>query len=76
MRDDRKVRVNGRFITLWNTGGWLVPSDVFSPDAYIFYIEQTSDGLKPQAYKLVGRENDEEGDYNKGILKDIAKRIG
>lgn len=77
LRDDRKVRVNGRFITLWNTGGWLVPSDVFSPDAYIFYIEQTSDGLKPQAYKLVGRENDdEEGDYNKGILKDIAKRIG
>lgn len=24
LRPDRKVRVNGRFISLWNTGGWLV----------------------------------------------------
>lgn len=76
LKDDRKIRVNGRFITLWNTGGWLVPSEVFSPDAFVFYIEQTGSGLRPQACKLVGREGDEEGDYDKAILKEIVKRIG
>jgi len=76
LKDDRKIRVNGRFITLWNTGGWIVPSEVFSPDAYIFYIEQTPDGTKPQAYKLVSKEGDAEGDYDKAILKEIVKRIG
>ncbi|MDP2683035.1 MAG: metallophosphoesterase [Deltaproteobacteria bacterium] len=76
LKDDRKVRVNGRFINLWNTGGWLVPSEVFSPDAFIFYIEQTQNGLRPQAYKLVGRERGEVGDYDRAILKEIVKRIG
>jgi len=76
LRDDRKVRVNGRFITLWNTGGWLVPSEVFSPDAYIFYVEETSDGVRPQAYKLAARMGMEEGDYDRAILEEIVERIG
>lgn len=76
LKEDRKIRINGRFINIWNTGGWLVPSEVFSPDAYIFYIEQTQSGLRPQAYKLVGREGGEVGDYDRGILKEIVKRIG
>ena len=75
VRGDRKIRVNGRFITFWNTGGWIVPSEVFSPDAYIFYIEQASDRLKPQTYKLVAKDGDEEGDYKRDILKEIVKRI-
>lgn len=53
-----------------------MPSEVFSPDAHIFYIEQTQNGLRPQAYKLVGKEGGEEGDYDKAILKEIVKRIG
>lgn len=76
LRDDRKVRVKGRFITLWNTGGWLVPSEVFSPDAYIFYIDQSQDSQRPQAYKLVAKEGMEEGDYDRAILKEIVKGIG
>lgn len=76
LRDDRKVRVKGRFITLWNTGGWLVPSEVFSPDAYIFYIDQGQDSQRPQAYKLVAKEGNEEGDYDRAILKEIVKGIG
>lgn len=76
LRDDRKIRVNGRFITLWNTGGWIVPSEVFSPDAYIFYIEQSQNGLKPQAYKLVAKQDGEEGDYNRDMLKEIVKGVG
>lgn len=77
LRDDRKIRLNGRFISLWNTGGWLVPSDIFSPDAYIFYIEQTLNGVKPQAYKLVGKKDiNDEGDYDWNILPEIEKRKG
>lgn len=75
LRDDRKIRVKGSFITLWNTGGWLVPSEVFSPDAYIFYIERTANDLRPQAYKLVAKEGGQEGDYDRTILKEIVKRI-
>lgn len=74
LRDDRKVRINGRFITLWNTGGWLVPSEVFSPDAYIFYIGQASD--VPKMYKLVARVGSEEGDYDRAVLKEIVEGIG
>lgn len=77
LKADRKVRVNGKFISLWNTGGWLVPSKVFSPEAYIFYVKQTQNGLKPDMYKLVGREKPEdEGDYSKEILQKRAKCIG
>jgi hypothetical protein len=77
LKADRKVRVNGKFISLWNTGGWLVPSKVFSPEAYIFYVKQTQNGLKPDMYKLVSKEKPEdEGDYFKEILRERAKCIG
>jgi hypothetical protein len=76
LRDDRKIRLNGRFITLWNTGGWLVPSEIFSPDAYLFYIEQTHNGPIPKAYKLVAKKENEEGDYDRGILGEVVKNIG
>ncbi|HHT9124261.1 MAG TPA: metallophosphoesterase [Candidatus Brocadiia bacterium] len=75
-REDRKFRVNDHFITLWNTGGWLVPSEVFSPDAYVFYIERTQNELKPQAYKFVAKKDSQEGDYNRSILDELVKRIG
>lgn len=72
LKDDRKIRVRGRFINVWNTGGWVVPSKVFSPDAYIFYIEQTEEGFKPFAYKLVAkRDATEEGDYPKEVLDSV-----
>ena len=77
LKSDRKVRVNGKFISLWNTGGWIVPSKVFSPEAYIFYAKQTQNGLKPDMYKLVSQEKPEdEGDYSKYILEKRAKCIG
>jgi len=77
LKADRKVRVNGKFISLWNTGGWLVPSKVFSPEACIFYVKQTQNGLKPDMYKLVSKEKPEdEGDYSKEILRERAKYIG
>jgi hypothetical protein len=77
LRVDRKIRINGRFITVWNTGGWLVPSKVFSPDAYIFYIEQTAKGLEPNAYKLVAKGHPEdEGDYSRSILQERVKHTG
>jgi len=78
LRDDRKVRLNGRFITLWNTGGWIVPSEVFSPDAYIFYIRRSRTGEKPNLYKLVSqrRNSNDEGDYPRIILEKRQKYIG
>ena len=76
LRGDRKVRVNGRFISLWNTGGWLAPSKIFSPDAYIFYLEQSKDKTHPNLYKLVGREKlEDEGDYPKKILRERVRYI-
>ena len=77
LKADRKVRINGKFISLWNTGGWIVPSKVFSPEAYIFYAKQTQSGLKPDMYKLVSQEKPEdEGDYPKEILHERSKHIG
>ncbi len=77
LRADRKIRLNGRFISLWNTGGWLVPSKVYSPDAYIFYIENSPEGMKPDMYKLVSMEKrEDEGDYPKKILRKRALSIG
>jgi len=78
LRDDRKVRLNGRFITLWNTGGWIVPSEVFSPDAYIFYIRRSKTGEKPNLYKLVSQHpnSNDEGDYPRIILEERQKYIG
>jgi UDP-2,3-diacylglucosamine pyrophosphatase LpxH len=76
LEDDRKVRVRGHFINIWNTGGWLVPSNVFSPDAYVFYVERNVGGLIPRAYKLVAREDDEEGDYDRSILEERVKEQG
>ena len=77
LKADRKVRINGKFISLWNTGGWIVPSKVFSPEAYIFYAKQTQSGLKPDMYKLVSQEKPEdEGDYPKKILHERSKHIG
>jgi len=76
LKADRKIRVNGKFITLWNTGAWLVPSKAFSPEAYIFYAKQTENGLKPDMYKLVSQEKQEdEGDYSKNILRERVKHI-
>ncbi len=72
LKDDRKIRVRGKFITVWNTGGWVVPSKVFSPDAFIFYIEQTEKGVKPFAFKLVAkRDETEDGDYPREVLDSI-----
>jgi predicted phosphodiesterase len=69
LKADRKFRMKGPFISVWNTGGWLVPSDRFSPDAYIFYLERTTDGLKPNFYKLVKRYEDPPvGDYDERVL--------
>lgn len=76
LSEDRKIRLNGYFINIWNTGGWLVPSDVFSPDAYLFYVEQTTNGLRTQAFKLVAKEGNEEGDYDREILRERVKEIG
>ena len=77
LKSDRKVRVKGRFISLWNTGGWIVPSEIFSPDACIFYVKQTEHGLKPDMYKLVSQEKPEdEGDYPRNILRERVKHIG
>ena len=77
LKTDRKFRIEGRFINVWNTGGWLVPSEVFSPDAYIFYIENTKDGLRTDAYKLVSqKEPGWEGDYDRKILEERIRHIG
>jgi len=77
LKADRKVRVNGKFITLWNTGWWLVPSKVFSPEAYMFYLEQKQNGVEPNMYKLVSCEKPEdEGDYPKNILRERVRYIG
>lgn len=72
LKGDRKIRVRGRFINVWNTGAWVVPSKVFSPDAYIFYIEQTGRGIRPATYKLVAkRDETEDGDYPRDVLDSI-----
>lgn len=77
IKADRKIRLNGLFISIWNTGGWLVPSKIYSPDAYIFYIENSKEGLQPNMCKLVSREKpEEEGDYHKRILRKRALHIG
>lgn len=78
LKEDRKIRLNERFITLWNTGGWIVPSEVFSPDAYIFYIKRSKTGTKPNLYKLASqRENsNDEGNYPRVILEKRHKQIG
>lgn len=77
VRSDRKIRLNGRFISIWNTGGWLVPSKVYSPDAYIFTIKNSPEGPKPDMYKLVSKgKPGDEGDYPKEILRKRALSIG
>ncbi len=76
LKADRKIRFGGRFITLWNTGGWLVPAEVFSPDAYLFYLEETPAGPRPEAYKLSACAWDEEGDYPREVLGKIVRGIG
>ena len=76
LKSDRKVRVNGKFISLWNTGGWIVPSEIFSPYSCIFYVKQTQYGLKPDLYNLVSQEKPEyEGNYPKNILRERVKHI-
>lgn len=75
LRADRKFRVHRHFITIWNTGGWIVPSKIFSPDAYIFFIERDGDTLRPEMYKLVARRYPtDEGDYDRKILVERAWR--
>jgi len=77
LRVDRKFRMGGPFISVWNTGGWLVPSQVFSPEAYIFYIEATASGLKPDLYKMVRRYGSPAvGDYCESLLKRRSKQTG
>lgn len=78
VKEDRKIRLNGRFVTLWNTGGWIVPSEVFSPDACIFYIKRSERGEVPHLYKLVSRRPDsnDEGDYPRAVLERRHKEIG
>lgn len=72
LKDDRKIRIKGSFISIWNTGGWIVPSRTFSPDACIFYIERNKDRLVPNMYKLVKVVKSDGkppvGDYDKRIL--------
>jgi hypothetical protein len=69
LKDDRKIRAKGPFISVWNTGGWVVPSKIFSPDACIFYIERKADRLVPNIYKLVKLNGDPPvGNYEKKIL--------
>jgi len=78
LKEDRKIRLNGRFTTLWNTGGWIVPSEVFSPDAYMFYIKRSRTGEKPGLYKLASQRPDsnDEGDYLRAVLEERHKQIG
>lgn len=78
LKEDRKIRLNGKFITLWNTGGWIVPSEIFSPDAYIFFIKQSKTGTKPNLYKLASRRenSNDEGDYPRAILEKRHRQIG
>jgi len=84
LRDDRMFRINGRFISVWNTGGWIVPADIWSPDAYIFFIEeiQNTDSdqpkLQPKAIKVVAKpkSGEGEGDYEHEILTYRAEQIG
>jgi len=76
------VRLNGYFITLWNIGGWIVPSDVFSPDAYVMYLteEQTrySRKLIPDVFKIVAKpeKGPGDGDYDRKILKKRLAMVG
>ena len=77
LKADRKFRIDGQFINVWNTGGWLVPTEIFSPDAYIFFIENTEDGLRTDAYKLVSQKDPSwVGDYDRKILEERVKHIG
>jgi hypothetical protein len=78
LKADRKFRIKGKFITVWNTGGWLVPSQVFSPDTYIFYIENKEDkGMITDSYKLASKKYTTwEGDYYRKILYEVYNRIG
>ncbi|MGB9596331.1 MAG: metallophosphoesterase [Candidatus Poribacteria bacterium] len=85
LRDDRTLRIQGRFITVWNTGGWIVPTDIWSPDAYIFYIEERNENGKisliPNSFKIVAFPEDTyypnaEGDYDRSILYKRLSVIG
>jgi len=77
LKADRRFRMGGPFITVWNTGGWLVPSKVFSPEAYLFYIENTGSDLKPDFYKMVRRSGyPAVGDYPASLLKKRLEQAG
>lgn len=70
----RRFRMNGPFISVWNTGGWLVPSEVFSPNAYVFYVERNADRLEPGVYKMVRIHGAiPVGDYDERLL---SERLG
>jgi len=76
LKEDKKIRVKGSFISIWNTGGWIVPSKVFSPDAFIFYIQQDKDPWEANMYKLVKYDWPSlEGDYDKNLLTYRANTI-
>lgn len=80
-KTDSKIRINGYFINLWNTGGWIVPSKLYSPDAYIFYVKEDEAQRKaiPDMVKMVAKPKageDGYGDYNRELLSERLKRIG
>jgi len=71
LKEDRRFRMNGPFISVWNTGGWLVPSEVFSPNSYLFYVERESGRLKPKVYKMVRIHGQiPVGDYDERLLSE------
>lgn len=73
LKEDRFCRVAGKFISIWNTGCWLVPYEKWSPDAIIICY-QLNKGFS--FHKLVAKSKNEEGDYDRHILNHRTKFIG
>jgi len=82
LKKDAKIRIKGYFISLWNLGGWIVPSQLYSPDAYIFYVKEDEAERKaiPDMVKIVAKPEPEKGegagDYDRDLLELRLKRIG
>lgn len=73
LKEDKFCRVSGKFISIWNTGCWLVPCEKWSPDAIIICY-QFNKGFS--FYKLVAKSKNEEGNYDRKILNYRSKFIG
>jgi hypothetical protein len=80
LEQDAKVRIKGHFISVWNLGGWIVPSQRYSPDAYIFYVKEDEAEKKaiPAMEKIVAKPENGEGDgcYERSLLFERLERIG